>query len=67
MMGRHEGQKALFSYQVDLDRRVHADHPLRRVHAMVDFSFVRSGNAERVRLRILMSDIEIFIISISAA
>lgn len=44
-MGRHEGQKALFSYQVDLDRRVHADHPLRRVHAMVDFSFVRSAVA----------------------
>ena len=39
-MGRHEGQKELFSYQVDLDRRVHADHPLRRVNQMVDFTFV---------------------------
>jgi transposase len=41
MMGRHEGQKELFSYQVDLDRRVHADHPLRRVNAMIDFAFAR--------------------------
>ena len=32
MMGRHEGQKELFSYQVDLDRRV---------RAAVDFGFVR--------------------------
>jgi transposase len=41
-MGQHEGQKALFSYQVDLDRRVHADHPLRRVAAMIDFTFARA-------------------------
>ena len=40
-MGRHEGQKELFSYQVDLDRRVRADHPLRAVRAAVDFEFVR--------------------------
>lgn len=42
MMGRHEGQKELFSYQVDLDRRVRADHPLRAVCAQVDFGFVRA-------------------------
>jgi len=42
MMGRHEGQKALFSYGVDLDRRVRADHPLRRVRAAIDFGFVRA-------------------------
>lgn len=41
-MGRHEGQKELFSYQIDLDRRVRADHPLRAVRAQVDFSFVRA-------------------------
>ena len=41
MMGRHEGQKELFSYEVDLDRRVRADHPLRAIRAAVDFSFVR--------------------------
>jgi len=39
MMGQHEGQKELFSYQVDLERRVRADHPLRRVEAMIDFTF----------------------------
>jgi transposase len=41
MMGRHEGQKELFSYQVDLDRRVRADHPLRAVRAAVDFGYAR--------------------------
>jgi transposase len=40
-MGLHTPQKDLFSYSVDLDRRVHADHPLRRVSAMVDFTFAR--------------------------
>lgn len=44
-MGRHEGQKELFSYQVDLDRRVRADHPLRRVRSMVDFGFARRAVA----------------------
>jgi len=42
MMGRHDSQKELFSYQVDLDRRVRADHPLRAVRREVDFSFVRT-------------------------
>jgi transposase len=40
-MGVHTPQKELFSYGVDLDRRVRADHPLRRVNAMVDFTFAR--------------------------
>lgn len=40
-MGEHTQQKELFSYQVDLDRRVRAEHPLRAVRAAVDFSFVR--------------------------
>lgn len=43
MMGMHTPQKELFSYAVDLDRRVHADHPLRRVNAMVDFTFARAA------------------------
>ena len=42
MMGTHIPQKELFTYSVDLDRRVQADHPLRRVHAMVDFTFARA-------------------------
>ena len=42
MMGIHQPQKELFSYQVDLDRRVRADHPLRRLNAVLDLSFVRA-------------------------
>lgn len=44
-MGQHSGQKELFSYEVNLDRRVHADHPLRRVRQMVDFTFARAAVA----------------------
>lgn len=40
-MGQQDNQKDLFAYNVDLDRRVRADNPLRRVAAVVDFSFVR--------------------------
>lgn len=40
-MGRQEGQKEMFSYQVDLDRRVRRDHPLRAIRRAIDFSFVR--------------------------
>lgn len=42
MMGIHQPQKELFSYQVDLDRRVRADHPLRRLNSVLDLSFVRT-------------------------
>lgn len=42
MMGKHEPQKDLFSYGVDLDKRVRKDHPLRKVSELVDFSFVRN-------------------------
>lgn len=41
MMGLHDGQKEMFSYQVDLDRRIRADHPLRAIRTRIDFSFVR--------------------------
>jgi len=40
-MGTQAGQKEMFSYQVDLDRRIRADHPLRAIRAAIDFSFVR--------------------------
>lgn len=40
-MGKQDTQKELFSYQVDLDKRVRQDHPLREVRRTVDFSFVR--------------------------
>lgn len=41
MMGTHQPQDQLFSYRVDLDKRVRADHPLRRINAILDLSFVR--------------------------
>jgi transposase len=41
MMGQQDGQKELFSYNVDLDRRVRADNPLRRVANLIDFTFAR--------------------------
>ena len=42
MMGVHQPQVQLFSYQVNLDHRVRGDHPLRRVAAQIDFSFIRA-------------------------
>jgi transposase len=41
MMGTHQPQNELFSYRVNLDKRVRADHPLRRINAVLDLSFVR--------------------------
>lgn len=41
-MGVHQPQVELFSYQVNLEKRVRLDHPLRRVAAEIDFSFVRA-------------------------
>jgi transposase len=45
MMGVHQTQKDLFTYSVQLDKRVRPDHPLRRIAALVDFSFVRAETA----------------------
>src|SRR5580698_9833465 len=45
MMGVHQTQKDLFTYSVQLDKRVRPDHPLRRIHALIDFSFVRAETA----------------------
>jgi transposase len=42
MMGVHQSQVELFSYRVNLEHRVRRDHPLRRVAAVVDFTFVRA-------------------------
>src|SRR6185503_10332966 len=41
MMGQHDEQKELFSYHIDLDKRVRADHPLRAIEEKIDFTFVR--------------------------
>ena len=40
-MGHQEPQKDLFSYHIDLDKRVRPDNPLRRVAEKIDFTFVR--------------------------
>jgi len=40
-MGTQQPQAELFTYNVDLDKRIHAQHPLRRVLSMVDFGFAR--------------------------
>ena len=42
MMGLQNQQKELFGYNIDLDRRVRADNPLRKVAAVIDFSFARA-------------------------
>lgn len=41
MMGINEPQKEMFNYQVDLDKRIREDNPLRGVQEHVDFTFVR--------------------------
>lgn len=41
MMGLQDGQKELFSYSVDLDKRVRSENPLRKIREQVDFGFVR--------------------------
>lgn len=46
MMGVHQPQDELFSYKVNLEKRVRADHPLRRISAIVDFTFIRGEVAE---------------------
>jgi transposase len=46
MMGSHQPQNELFNYQVNLEKRVRADHPLRRINAMLDLSFVRPAVAQ---------------------
>ena len=46
-MGRHDEQKELFSYEVNLDRRIRSDHPLRAIRSAIDFSFVRREVADR--------------------
>jgi len=42
MMGIKEEQKELFSYSIDIDKRLPIDHPLRKIKEHIDFSFVRS-------------------------
>jgi transposase len=41
MMGELDPQKQLWSCQVNLDKRVRSDHPLRRINQALDLDFVR--------------------------
>jgi transposase len=45
MIGTQNNQPELFSYQINLEKRVRADHPLRKVKEVVDFCFVRASVA----------------------
>lgn len=45
MMGTRQAQKDLFSYNIDLDKRVRPDNPLRKISEKIDFSFVRKDVA----------------------
>lgn len=45
-MGTHQPRNDLFSYRVNLEKRVRADHPLRRINSILDLSFVRLAVAE---------------------
>jgi transposase len=45
MMGIHQPENNLFAYRVNLEKRVRADHPLRRINAILDLSFVRPAVA----------------------
>src|SRR5260370_40778581 len=41
MMGERDPQKQVWSYEVNLDKRVRSDHPLRRINQALDLDFVR--------------------------
>jgi len=45
MVGKQGRKKALFVVGVNLEERVREDHPLPRIQAAVDFSFVRKRAA----------------------
>jgi hypothetical protein len=40
MMGERDSQAPLWNYWVNLDKRARGDHPLRRINAVLDLSFV---------------------------
>src|ERR1700736_4787978 len=41
MMGSRDRQKQLWSYRVNLDKRVRSDHPLRKFNELLKLAFVR--------------------------
>jgi transposase len=45
MMSEEDSQVPVWSYRVNLDKRVRSDHPLRRIRSALDLSFVRKAVA----------------------
>ena len=45
MMGIRQEQKDLFSYNIDLDKRIRKENPLRKISEQIDFTFVREDVA----------------------
>jgi len=45
MMSEEDSELPIWSYRVNLDKRVRSDHPLRRIRAALDLSFVRKAVA----------------------
>jgi transposase len=45
MMSDEDSQVPVWSYRVNLDKRVRSDHPLRRIRSALDLSFVRKAVA----------------------
>jgi transposase len=41
MMNEGDSQAPMWSYEVNLEKRVRDDHPLRRINRVLDLSFVR--------------------------
>ena len=41
MMSEEDSQVPIWSYLVNLDKRIRSDHPLRRINGVLDLSFVR--------------------------
>jgi len=51
MMGERDPQKQLWSYQVNLDKRVRSDHRLRRIGETLKLDFVRREVAQGLNLQ----------------
>ena len=47
MMGIRQAQKDLFSYNIDLDKRIRKDNLLRKISERIDFTFVRKEIADQ--------------------
>ena len=43
MMGHENHQGKLFCYDVNLEKRLRSDHPLRKINEFVDFEFIYKG------------------------